>query len=95
MSTSVLKALPGKLDIKRLSPSILYFLPPRPCHMSSNIFVLWVADEPITLKSPMTDNYIPNNAVKSIFLLSFTSTFVFRAASSLGLLRPWQLTETV
>ena len=24
MSTSVLKALPGKLDIKRLSPSILY-----------------------------------------------------------------------
>ena len=26
MSTYVLKALPGKLDIKRLSPSILYFL---------------------------------------------------------------------
>ena len=26
MSTSVLKALPGKLDIKRHSPSILYFL---------------------------------------------------------------------
>ena len=25
MSTSVLKALPGKLDIKRHSPSILYF----------------------------------------------------------------------
>ena len=29
MSTGVLKALPGKLDIKRLSPSILYLLPPR------------------------------------------------------------------
>ena len=28
MSTSVLKALPGKLDIKRHSPSILYFLTP-------------------------------------------------------------------
>ena len=27
MSTSVLKALPGKLDIKRHSPSILYGLP--------------------------------------------------------------------
>ena len=27
MSTSVLKALPGKLDIKRHSPSILYFQP--------------------------------------------------------------------
>ena len=27
MSTRVLKALPGKLDIKRHSPSILYFLP--------------------------------------------------------------------
>ena len=26
MSTSVLKALPGKLDIKRHSPSILYVL---------------------------------------------------------------------
>ena len=26
MSTSVLKALPGKLDIKRHSPSILYLL---------------------------------------------------------------------
>ena len=26
MSTSVLKALPGKLDIKRYSPSILYLL---------------------------------------------------------------------
>ena len=26
MSTSVLKALPGKLDIKRHSPSILYTL---------------------------------------------------------------------
>ena len=26
MSTSVLEALPGKLDIKRHSPSILYFL---------------------------------------------------------------------
>ena len=26
MSTSVLKALPGKLDIRRHSPSILYFL---------------------------------------------------------------------
>ena len=25
MSTSVLKALPGKLDVKRHSPSILYF----------------------------------------------------------------------
>ena len=25
MSTSVLKALPGKLDIKRRSPSILYY----------------------------------------------------------------------
>ena len=28
MSTSVLKALPGKLDIKRLSPSILYLSNP-------------------------------------------------------------------
>ena len=28
MSTSVLKALPGKLDIKRHSPSILYVLLP-------------------------------------------------------------------
>ena len=27
MSTSVLKALPGKLDIKRHSPSILYIYP--------------------------------------------------------------------
>ena len=27
MSTSVLKALPGKLDNKRHSPSILFFLP--------------------------------------------------------------------
>ena len=27
MSTSVLKALPGKLDIKRNSPSILYITP--------------------------------------------------------------------
>ena len=27
MPTSVLKALPGKLDIKRHSPSILYFWP--------------------------------------------------------------------
>ena len=27
MSTSVLKALPGKLDIKRHSPSILYLRP--------------------------------------------------------------------
>ena len=27
MSTSVLKALPGKLDIKRHSPSILYLSP--------------------------------------------------------------------
>ena len=26
MSTSVLKALPGKLDIKRHSPSILYYM---------------------------------------------------------------------
>ena len=26
MSTSILKALPGKLDIKRHSPSILYLL---------------------------------------------------------------------
>ena len=26
MSTSILKALPGKLDIKRHSPSILYIL---------------------------------------------------------------------
>ena len=30
MSTSVLKALPGKLDIKRHSPSILYL---RPCRL--------------------------------------------------------------
>ena len=32
MSTSVLKALPGKLDIKRHSPSILYL------HFSENCF---------------------------------------------------------
>ena len=31
MSTSVLKALPGKLDIKRHSPSILYILQERSC----------------------------------------------------------------
>ena len=30
MSTSVLKALPGKLDIKRHSPSILYLFTIRP-----------------------------------------------------------------
>ena len=29
MSTCVLKALPGKLDIKRHSPSILYLLTPK------------------------------------------------------------------
>ena len=29
MSTSVLKALPGKLDIKRHSPSIIYVYVPR------------------------------------------------------------------
>ena len=31
MSTSVLKALPGKLDIKRHSPSILYIRPKDSC----------------------------------------------------------------
>ena len=34
MSTSVLKALPGKLDIKRHSPSILYVSIPDPCTLT-------------------------------------------------------------
>ena len=33
MSTSVLKAVSGKLDIKRHSPSILYFPPQGPYHI--------------------------------------------------------------
>ena len=36
MSTSVLKALPGKLDIKRHSPSILYITVSLP--MSTSVF---------------------------------------------------------
>ena len=35
MSTCVLKALPGKLDIKRHSPSILYITDPRTTHCST------------------------------------------------------------
>ena len=38
MSTCVLKALPGKLDIKRHSPSILY-------HPLGQIFILQYQDE--------------------------------------------------
>ena len=34
MSTSILKALPGKLDIKRYSPSILYVSFPDLCRLS-------------------------------------------------------------
>ena len=37
MSTSVLKALPGKLDIKRHSPSILYLL-------DQNVFLYFIID---------------------------------------------------
>ena len=37
MSTSILKALPGKLDIKRLSPSILYVV----CHVALLYLVDW------------------------------------------------------
>ena len=36
MSTSVLKALPGKLDIKRHSPSILYV------YQVKRMFHIWV-----------------------------------------------------
>ena len=36
MSTSVLKALPGKLDIKRHSPSIFYFLRLYEGHLESS-----------------------------------------------------------
>ena len=35
MSTSVLKALPGKLDIKRHSPSILYLNDTNPFHSTT------------------------------------------------------------
>ena len=45
MSTSVLKALPGKLDIKRHSPSILYILRFRILlHMNTKL-----ADKPVHL----------------------------------------------
>ena len=36
MSTSVLKALSGKLDIKRHSPSILYLSLMCKCHLNDN-----------------------------------------------------------
>ena len=40
MSTCVLKALPGKLDIKRHSPSILYFYPTLTLMLDSYIIYL-------------------------------------------------------
>ena len=39
MSTSVLKALPGKLDIKRHSPSILYLL--TKITVNNDVHVYW------------------------------------------------------
>ena len=39
MSTSILKTLPGKLDIKRHSPSILYLLKKK-CHMEAVAFYM-------------------------------------------------------
>ena len=50
MSTSVLKALPGKLDIKRHSPSILYILVSllrfmfKESDITDNIFVIFEID---------------------------------------------------
>ena len=47
MSTSVLKALPGKLDIKRHSPSILFVSFPDLCHPAyftfiNSVFIIYV-----------------------------------------------------
>ena len=46
MSTSVLKALPGKLDIKRHSPSILYILM---CLSDPNVKVVPLSNDFMTL----------------------------------------------
>ena len=60
MSTSILKALPGKLDIKRHSPSILYL----PCnllpvcdyrlYLGSTLIIIRILESEIILKSPVT-----------------------------------------
>ena len=44
MSTCVLKALPGKLDIKRHSPSILYLLVPSVLYRKHGKYSLFQAD---------------------------------------------------
>ena len=55
MSTSVLKALPGKLDIKRHSPGILYLViavfhyKGRTCLSRSN----WIQGAPVFLRKPI------------------------------------------
>ena len=45
MSTSVLKALPGKLDIKRHSPSILYFNTVFSCSLNVIFFLQNVVNQ--------------------------------------------------
>ena len=54
MSTSVLKALPGKLDIKRHSPSILYLGRQEQAYCSSSEYVsnagMEITDTSITRK---------------------------------------------
>ena len=56
MSTSVLKALPGKLDIKRHSPSILYIQNRVPITMPVSINVLLVYIINNKMKTQNTEN---------------------------------------
>ena len=56
MSTCVLKALPGKLDIKRHSPSILYLLLNCFSRITNFIHVIWLLSiwKPVLLDFSLT-----------------------------------------
>ena len=73
MSTSVLKALPGKLDIKRHLPSILYYF---------NGYLLFIAAKAASLCSNVSQllwrsSGFPENRNK-IYLVKATQEYILR-----------------
>ena len=80
MSTSVLKALPGKFDIKRHSPCILYihYLPLLPLGMFMLVpcFVVWF------LVSNLFCNYLAEERMAGSFTLVELWLSVFCVSSS-------------
>ena len=91
MSTSVLKALPGELDIKRHSPSILYISRCMKSSISHNVSIIWWLVCAISFFRPGEKTEKRNNEMAQTSHHTIRMRFCYRYPTQLPKRQKWLL----